>query len=141
MGGEERKVIGNNKLQPRPVEGSNRASTWMHHLGLEPDGYGEGPPTPPKPTHPPLPPHPSLTPYLFLRPSFPSFAPLNVDHKPSNQSDANFLAANTAASDTVSDSLVVAALRRVRSAGNAGAWRDGCVEGELWGMNREEGGE
>lgn len=139
------------------LEPLNRASTWTHHLDLgDDDDHDEQnqddstnklariphvptserppPPTPPtptkpKPAYPPVPSHPSPTPYLFSRPSFPSFHPLkNIDPTPSTQSDANFLAANTAASDAVSDSSIVAKLRRVRSAERVRAWRDGREE-------------
>ncbi|KAA6412659.1 MAG: hypothetical protein FRX48_03651 [Lasallia pustulata] len=94
----------------------NRISTWTHHLDLSPsdDDEHDQPhplnpqphaPTPAPPTPPPLLPSlPSPSPYLFPRPSFPSFhlpqaQPSDLDPTPSSQSDANFLAANTAASD------------------------------------------
>ena len=93
-----------------------------------------------KPTPSSHPPHHS-PPFSF--PSFPSFHfhssqtiprphpdPSNLNPStptPSTLSDANFLAANIAASDAVSDSSIVAALRRERSREKVGAWRDGWV--------------
>ena len=121
----------------------NRISTWTHHLDLEPDdddnNEHEHPqqtqnpiPTPLKPTHRRLTLFPPPSPYVFPRLSFPSFYlppnhPSNIDPTPSSQSDANFLAANIAASDDVSDSSIVAALRRVRSREKVRAWRDGWM--------------
>ena len=121
------------EIQRRSNPQLNRMSTWTHHLDLEPDDDDDAQASEHNNANHKVddgssPPH-----YLFPYPSFPSFnlnqaQPGDVDGITTNhsiQSNANFLAANVAASDAVSDDSTMAALRRGRSSEKVGKWEDG----------------